>query len=124
MYFTIVAFGNVGYGDMCPASIRWDICFLFIIVNIMILDFFVSPIGERLIKQKIGEVRGIEIMEEVEDHIIIICDYDRIGKVIVSKLKEMKSKFVIVELNEVLTKIIFESTEYNVVLSDAKKKIF
>ncbi len=119
-----MAFGNVGYGDMCPASIRWDICFLFIIVNIMILDFFVSPIGERLIKQKIGEVRGIEIMEEVEDHIIIICDYDRIGKVIVSKLKEMKSKFVIVELNEVLTKIIFESTEYNVVLSDAKKKIF
>ena len=43
-------------------------------------------------------------------------------KVIVSELKEMKSKFVIVELNETLTKIISETTDYNVVLGDARKE--
>jgi voltage-gated potassium channel len=60
-------------------------------------------------------------MEEIEGH-IIICGYGRIGKVIVSELKEMKSKFVIVEINETLTKMISETTDYNVVLGDARKE--
>jgi len=122
IYFTIVTLGTVGYGDMHPTSTLGRIfASLFIVVNILILAFFVSQIGERLIKQKIVEVLGIERMEEIEDH-IIICGYGRIGKVIVSELKEMKSKFVIVELNEVLTKIISETTDYNVVLGDARKE--
>ncbi|KYC52993.1 MAG: Calcium-gated potassium channel MthK [Candidatus Methanofastidiosum methylothiophilum] len=122
IYFTIVTLGTVGYGDIHPTSTLGRIfASLFIIVNIMILAFFVGQIGERLIKQKIEEVLGIERMEEIEDH-IIICGYGRIGKVIVSELKEMKSKFVIVELNETLTKIISETTDYNVILGDARKE--
>jgi voltage-gated potassium channel len=122
IYFTIVTLGTVGYGDIHPTSTLGRIfASLFIVVNIMILAFFVSQIGERLIKQKIEEVLGIERMEEIEDH-IIICGYGRIGKVIVSELKEIKSKFVIVELNETLTKIISETTDYNVILGDAKKE--
>lgn len=122
IYFTIVTLGTVGYGDIHPTSTLGRIfASLFIVANIMILAFFVGQIGERLIKQKIEEVLGIERMEEIEDH-IIICGYGRIGKVIVSELKEMKSKFVIVELNEALTKIISETTEYNVILGDARKE--
>lgn len=122
IYFTIVTLGTVGYGDIHPTStLGRIITSLFIVVNIMILAFFVEQIGERLIKQKIEEVLGIERMEEIEDH-IIICGYGRIGKVIVSELKEMNSKFVIVEINEILTKMISETTDYNVVLGDARKE--
>lgn len=122
IYFTIVTLGTVGYGDIHPTSPLGRIfASLFIVVNIMILAFFVGQIGERLIKQKIEEVLGIERMDEIEDH-IIICGYGRIGKVIVSELKEMKSKFVIVELNETLTKVISETTDYNVILGDARKE--
>ncbi|KYC45519.1 MAG: Calcium-gated potassium channel MthK [Candidatus Methanofastidiosum methylothiophilum] len=122
IYFTIVTLGTVGYGDIHPTSYLGKVfASLFIVVNIIILAFFIGQIGERLIKQKIEEVLGIERMEEIEDH-IIICGYGRIGKVIVSELKEMGSKFVIVEINEALTKIISETTDYNVILGDAKKE--
>lgn len=122
IYFTIVTLGTVGYGDIHPTtSIGKVIISIFIVLNIAILAFFVGQIGERLIKKKIEEVLGIERMELMEDH-IIICGYGRIGKVIAAELKEMGAKFVIVELNEALTKIISETTDFNVVLGDARKE--
>ncbi len=122
IYFTIVTLGTVGYGDIHPTStLGRFLTSLFIVANIAILAFFVGQIGERLIKQKIEEVLGIERMEEIEDH-IIICGYGRIGKVIVSELKEIGSKFVIVEINEALTKTISDTTDFNIILGDARKE--
>lgn len=80
IYFTIVTLGTVGYGDIHPTSTLGRVfASLFIVVNILILAFFVGQIGERLIKQKIVEVLGIERMEEMEDH-IIICVTEGLGK--------------------------------------------
>ncbi len=80
VYFTIVTLGTVGYGDIHPTSTLGRVfASLFIVVNILILAFFVGQIGERLIKQKIVEVLGIERMEEMEDH-IIICVTEGLGK--------------------------------------------
>ena len=122
IYFTIVTLGTVGYGDIHPTTtIGKLVTSMFIILNIAILAFFVGQIGERLIKKKIEEVLGIERMEIIEDH-IIICGYGRIGKVIADELKEMGAKFVIVELNEALTKIISETTDFNIILGDARKE--
>jgi len=122
IYYTIVTLGTVGYGDIHPTTnIGKLVTSIFIILNIVILAFFVGQIGERLIKKKIEEVLGIERMEINEDH-IIICGYGRIGKVIADELKEMGAKFVIVELNEALTKVISETTDFNIILGDARKE--
>ncbi|KYC52557.1 MAG: Calcium-gated potassium channel MthK [Candidatus Methanofastidiosum methylothiophilum] len=122
IYYTIVTLGTVGYGDIHPTTnIGKLVTSIFIILNIVILAFFVGQIGERLIKKKIEEVLGIERMEISEDH-IIICGYGRIGKVIADELKEMGAKFVIVELNEALTKVISETTDFNIILGDARKE--
>ena len=98
VYFTIVTYSTVGYGDINPATQEAK---FFTISMIMVglgafattFTFVIGPMIENRIK---GVFSIMKKINNIRNH-VIICGYTNLGKALIKKFKEKNVPFIVLE---------------------------
>ncbi len=98
MYFTMVTYSTVGYGNISPVTQEAK---FFTISMILVglgsfattFTFVIGPMIENRIK---GVFSIMKRINNIHDH-VIICGYTNLGKALIKKLKKNKVPFIVLE---------------------------
>lgn len=121
VYFVIVSFTTVGYGDLLPINSASKILIIFLLpASHLIIALIVVELGKGFVLNILGRT-GMDRRKNFANH-VIVCDYEFFGHIIAPELQQFGLDFVIVEEKEDIVKEIREETPYFVVHGNPKKE--
>ncbi len=102
-YMTLITISTVGFSEITPLSPAGRIMTVIIIIlGIGLLTFTLGQIATILLEGKLQELLGRKKLKKqissIHDH-FIICGYGRIGKTIVTELRQHNTPVLVIENN-------------------------
>ena len=96
-YFILVTITTVGYGDITPTTVLAKLWTIFIILlGVGVTVTTIPLIFESIIGRKIREVLKVPKEEIKKDH-YIVCGYGKVGRLLVKRLQQKGTDFVVIE---------------------------
>lgn len=122
LWQTIITLSTVGFGELRPMSEVGRLFTVFLIlIGLTVFGYSLTTLTRIIIE---GEFKNIFRNKKMEKEIsklknhIIICGYGSVGQYAASELKKWKKSYVIIEINENVSKHLQDGSEL-VVIGDA-----
>lgn len=110
LYMTVITVTTVGFGELQPFSPEEKIFTIFLILSsITVFGYGVSSFSEYLVSGRLFEHFKHRKVEKKISHLkghTIVCGYGRNGKQAILKLKNYKTKFVVVECDKEMSELL------------------
>lgn len=99
LYWSFVTLFTVGYGDITPQTPEGRVITYLLVVSGVGLVAFLTSLLISAFTEKMDELREHRVYAESEKlkDVIVVCGYGRMGQVVVKKLHEDKTSFVIID---------------------------
>ncbi|TXC81635.1 potassium channel family protein [Luteibaculum oceani] len=103
-YMTLITVSTVGYGEVAPLTVAGKVFTSFIILICFgTFAYAISSITSYLVngeyKRYTRLIKKQRMIEKLDNH-IIVCGYGRVGRQVVTELKQNKERFVVVETKQ------------------------
>jgi len=122
LYFVIVSFTTVGYGDITPVNSSSKIFIVFLLPTVyLLIALMIAEFGKSFVLKNILGKSRMDRMKDFNNH-IIVCEYEFFGHIIAPELEHLGLTFVIIEEKEEIVNQIKEETSYFVVHGNPKKE--
>lgn len=122
LYFVIVSFTTVGYGDISPVNAASKIFIMFLLpTGYLITALMIAELGKGFVLKNILGKTRMDRKKNLTNH-IILCDYEFFGHIIAPELQQLGLDFVIIEEQENIVNQIKEDTPYFVIHGNPKKE--
>ncbi len=122
LWQTVITLSTVGFGELRPMSESGRLFTVFLILmGLTVFGYSLTTLTRIIIE---GEIKNIFRNRKMEKEIsklknhIIICGYGSVGQYAVSELKKWKKPYVVIEINENVSKHLQDGSEL-VVIGDA-----
>lgn len=102
VYWSIITISTVGYGDVTPLTIEGKLVTLVLIISGFLVIAFGTSIITTGLAERMENIKEERVQNEASKlrDFTIICGFGVMGSILANELKKIKSKFLIIDLEE------------------------